>query len=112
MLYCIDFLIEYYGDSGPIVVRTNIVPILPKWFDVARELGYEVLDPNGNQREGFMPYNLAINEGRRSSSYTGYIEPFEESRSTLTVISYANVSQVWLMYLAFFTRLAYSVRKY
>ncbi len=38
--------------------------------------------------------NIAIKNGQRSSSYVEYVKPHEESRSTLTVIRYANVSQV------------------
>lgn len=38
--------------------------------------------------------NVAIRKGKRSSSYVEYVEPFERVRNTLTVIRYANVSEV------------------
>lgn len=44
---------EYYGNDGPIPVKTNMIPLLDVWFDAARELGYQVADPNGFQQEGW-----------------------------------------------------------
>jgi len=38
--------------------------------------------------------NKAANDGKRSSSYTQYIKPFENTRQNLTVIRFANVSEV------------------
>lgn len=46
-----DF-IEFYGNDGPIIVNSNIVPVLDLWLEAGNELGYSVGDPNGFQREG------------------------------------------------------------
>lgn len=38
--------------------------------------------------------NVAVRNGKRSSPYIEYVKPYEESRNTLTIIRYANVSEV------------------
>lgn len=43
---------EYYGNDGPIHINTSIVPVLDLWFEAGRELGYDIGDPNGFQRQG------------------------------------------------------------
>lgn len=56
--------------------------------------------------------NVAIKNGQRSSSYVEYVKPYEQLRKTLTVIRYANVSEV--QYLPFFLDIrvkAFSRRK-
>jgi len=45
------FWSEYYGSDGPITVDTNVVPILPLWFEAGQELGFPAEDPNGFQIE-------------------------------------------------------------
>ncbi|KAJ6630515.1 Glucose dehydrogenase [FAD, quinone] [Pseudolycoriella hygida] len=87
---------EYYGNDGPIEIHTSVLPVLDLWMEAASELGYEFDDPNGFQRESFTPMNVASKNGQRSSSYTEYVKPYEQSRDTLTVIRYANVSEVLL----------------
>lgn len=88
---------EFYGKDGPIMVNSNDdAPILDLWFDAGNELGYPVGDPNGFQRESFAPLNLAVRNGQRSSSYIEYIRGHEGSRKNLTVIRYANVSEILL----------------
>lgn len=95
------------------MVNTSVLPIHEVWMQAGRELGYDVHDPNGFQREGdlnkfdnhnfctpsfefvgFAPMNVAVRNGQRSSSYIEYVKPYEESRTTLTVVRYANVSKV------------------
>lgn len=47
--------------------------------------------------EGFVTFNMAINNGRRSSTYSEYVERWEKyplNNGKLTVIRYANVSEV------------------
>ncbi|CAL8130340.1 unnamed protein product [Orchesella dallaii] len=85
---------ENYGHDGPIIVDTDTPPFLPIWFDVARELGYNIADPNGYQTESFTPMAKAINQGQRSSSYNQYIKPVMGSRQNLTVHPYSMATQV------------------
>lgn len=42
--------------------------------------------------------NVAVRKGHRSSSYVEYVKPYEQSRDTLTVIRYANVTEVPFLY--------------
>ncbi|CAL8130336.1 unnamed protein product [Orchesella dallaii] len=83
-----------YGHNGSIVVDTDTPPFLPIWFDVAKELGYKIADPNGYQSESFSPTAKAINKGRRSNSYSTYIKPVKDSRQNLTVHPYSMATQV------------------
>ncbi|XP_037036059.1 oxygen-dependent choline dehydrogenase 1-like [Bradysia coprophila] len=87
---------DYYGNDGPIEVYTSELPILGTWLEAGRELGYEIGDPNGFQREGFAPMNVASKSGRRSSSYIEYVKPYEHTRNTLTVLPYSTVSEILL----------------
>ncbi|ODM88480.1 Oxygen-dependent choline dehydrogenase [Orchesella cincta] len=59
-----------------------------------KELGYQIGDPNGYQKESFTPMAKAINKGQRSSAYKSYIEPIKNSRQNLTVLPYSLVTQV------------------
>lgn len=71
--------------------------MIPMWFEAGRELGFETGDPNGFQKEGFVTFNMAINNGRRSSTYSEYVEKWEKdplNNGKLTVLRYANVSEV------------------
>lgn len=43
---------DNYGNDGPVIVKTNMIPLLDVWFDAGEELGYEVANPNGFQQEG------------------------------------------------------------
>ncbi|CAL8130344.1 unnamed protein product [Orchesella dallaii] len=85
---------ENYGHEGPVVIDTDTPPFLPIWFDVGRELGYKIADPNGFQSESFTPMAKAINRGQRSSSYNTYIKPIKESRQNLTIHPYSIATQV------------------
>ncbi|ODM88013.1 Oxygen-dependent choline dehydrogenase, partial [Orchesella cincta] len=85
---------ENYGHDGPLTIDTDTPGILPIWFDVARELGYKIGDPNGNQTESFTPMAKAINKGQRSSAYQSYIKPFKNTRQNLIVIPYSMATQV------------------
>lgn len=53
--------LEYYGQDGPILVNTTIVPYLDLWLQAGRELGHTVGDPNAFQREGNV--NIFTREG-------------------------------------------------
>ncbi|ODM86531.1 Oxygen-dependent choline dehydrogenase, partial [Orchesella cincta] len=83
-----------YGHDGLITTDTDTPPFLPVWFDVGRELGYQIGDPNGYQKESFTPMAKAINKGQRSSAYYSYIQPIKNSRQNLTVLPYSLVTQV------------------
>ncbi|KAG4079688.1 hypothetical protein HA402_009074 [Bradysia odoriphaga] len=87
---------DYYGNDGPIEVHTSELPILDLWLEAAKELEQDIGDPNAFQREGFTPMNIASRNGQRSSSYIEYVKPYEQTRSTLTVLRYSTVSEILL----------------
>ncbi|XP_035715873.1 oxygen-dependent choline dehydrogenase isoform X2 [Folsomia candida] len=89
-------LSRYYGTDGPIVVQSVEFPILPIWFAAGRELGFKIGDPNGYQTESFQPSNTPTRNGQRSSTYAEFVKPYENTRENLTVVRYANVSEVLL----------------
>ncbi|ODM93587.1 Oxygen-dependent choline dehydrogenase [Orchesella cincta] len=85
---------ENYGHGGPITIDTDTPPFLPIWFEVARELGYSIGDPNGYQKESFTPMAKAMNKGQRSSAFNQYIKPIMGTRQNLTVLPYSVALQV------------------
>ncbi|XP_021953045.1 oxygen-dependent choline dehydrogenase [Folsomia candida] len=85
---------DYFGQSGPIHVETNLPPILPTWFQAGIELGYKVQDPNALQEESFTPMVKSAKNGRRSSTYTGYLKKIMGTRSNLRVLMYSDVDEV------------------
>lgn len=44
--------IDFYAARGPLTVDSEMPPIISAWFQSAKELGYNICDPNGNQTEG------------------------------------------------------------
>lgn len=106
--------LDYFGQSGPIHVETNLPPILPTWFQAGIELGYKVQDPNALQEEckkiyflknfppsliishptAFTPMVKSAKNGRRSSTYTGYLKKIMGTRSNLRVLMYSDVDEV------------------
>lgn len=84
----------YYGNRGPLTVNSEMPPITTAWFQSAKELGYNVCDPNGNQTEGFTPVAMSMKNGERESTYTAFVKPYQNSRNRLTVLTYSEVEQV------------------
>ncbi|XP_037034227.1 oxygen-dependent choline dehydrogenase-like [Bradysia coprophila] len=85
---------DLYGDRGPFTVESQIQPIQSAWFQAAKELNYPVDDCNGYQRESFTPIVWTIVNGQRQTAYKSFVKPFEDSRKTLTVLTYSDVEQV------------------
>ncbi len=66
------------GDSGPLHVtrgpRTN--PLTRAFVEAGRQAGYPVTDDyNGEQQEGFGPFDSTIWQGRRWSAANAYLKP-------------------------------------
>ncbi|KAJ6644321.1 Glucose dehydrogenase [FAD, quinone] [Pseudolycoriella hygida] len=86
--------IDYYAARGPLTVDSEMPSITPAWFESAKELGYNIGDPNGNQKEGFTPVAMSLKNGERESTYTAFVKPYQNSRSRLTVLTYSEVEEV------------------
>ena len=69
---------EYRGGSGPVSVsrgKTNN-PLHAAFIEAGQQAGYpHTPDSNGYQQEGFGPYDMTINNGKRSSTSQAYLLP-------------------------------------
>jgi choline dehydrogenase-like flavoprotein len=89
---------DYRGGDGPIAVRraASPDPIFEAMFEAAVEAGHPTTaDYNGAQQDGIGTSQLAIGNGRRSSSATGYLRPALK-RPNLTLITGALARRVML----------------
>jgi len=87
---------EFHGDSGPLHVSNGHSPnpLFRAFREAGREAGFlETPDFNGFQQEGFGPYQLTINNGKRWSAASAYLRPALE-RPNLTIESHAMVSRI------------------
>ncbi|WP_374437160.1 choline dehydrogenase [Tabrizicola sp.] len=69
---------EFRGTSGPLHVsrgsREN--PLFDAFIEAGRQAGYPVTqDYNGQQQEGFGPFEATIHKGRRWSAANAYLKP-------------------------------------
>lgn len=69
---------EFRGTDGPLHVsrgsREN--PLFDAFIEAGRQAGYPVtLDYNGQQQEGFGPFEATIHKGRRWSAANAYLKP-------------------------------------
>jgi len=76
------------------LVNQEYAPGRDEWFQAGRELGFEIMDPNGPQEVGFTPVEFSRRFGRRVSSYAGYLKPILNSRPNLKVITKAYVTRL------------------
>lgn len=77
----------YHGTSGPLVVSNpeSENPAFKAFIDAGVEMGYpHNPDFNGEYQEGFGPFQMNINNGRRWSSANAFLHP-AKSRANLTV---------------------------
>ncbi len=86
----------FHGNDGPLQVcsHPDKHPLVERYFSAAAEAGIPFNpDFNGANQDGYGPMQATINAGRRCSTYDGYLAPVC-SRSNLTVISHAFVTQL------------------
>jgi choline dehydrogenase len=87
---------EFRGHGGPLVLErgpaTN--PIFRAMLEATRQAGYPATaDVNGEQQEGFGPFDRTIRRGRRLSAARAYLHPVMR-RPNLTVRTRAFVTRV------------------
>lgn len=69
---------EFRGTSGPLHVSrgTRENPLFDAFIEAGRQAGYPVTaDYNGQQQEGFGPFEATIHKGRRWSAANAYLKP-------------------------------------
>ncbi|KAJ8314943.1 hypothetical protein KUTeg_007093 [Tegillarca granosa] len=69
---------EYHSKKGPLsVTDVTMTEVADKFFDAAEELGYKVLDCNGNKgdNEGFCRMQATIGDGMRWSAFRAFLLP-------------------------------------
>ncbi|ODM93744.1 Glucose dehydrogenase [FAD, quinone] [Orchesella cincta] len=86
---------DQHGIGGPILITNqSYAPGLETWLEAGIALNYSVADPNGPQKISFTPIEYNKRAGRRISSYTAFIKPFENSRSNLKVVTRAYATEL------------------
>ncbi|KAK2170176.1 hypothetical protein LSH36_4g21009 [Paralvinella palmiformis] len=87
---------DYRGGSGPLAVsrgKTNN-PLHAAFIEAGQQAGYPYTpDSNGFQQEGFGPYDMNIDKGKRSSTSQAYLIPVLK-RSNLHTETQAVVNRV------------------
>ncbi len=69
---------EFRGTDGPLHVNrgTRENPLFDAFIEAGRQAGYPVTqDYNGQQQEGFGPFEATIHKGRRWSAANAYLKP-------------------------------------
>lgn len=87
----------YHGEAGPLWVSNSPLdnPVYRAFVQAGAEAGYPLTrDFNGEQQEGFGPYQRTIRDGERWSASFAYLRPVEGLRDNLTVLSTGLVSRV------------------
>ncbi|XP_021368482.1 glucose dehydrogenase [FAD, quinone]-like [Mizuhopecten yessoensis] len=77
---------EYRGKRGPLpVTRPNITPMQKLYLGAGKDLGYSLIDCNGEDQIGFSWMQSTIKQGERWSSYRAFIKPHLD-RSNLHIM--------------------------
>ncbi|XP_045123984.1 glucose dehydrogenase [FAD, quinone]-like [Portunus trituberculatus] len=86
----------YRGVGGPASVENKRwgTPLMHAILKAGRQLGYDVVDPNGPEQIGFSIPDMTTRNGRRGSSAESYVRPAAFRRSNLHVVMNALVTQI------------------
>lgn len=87
---------EFHGTGGPLSVSDPVFkhPICNAWIEAAKMAGYpENPDYNGANQEGVGFFQLTTQNGRRSSTAVGYLNP-ARSRGNLEILTNSHVTKV------------------
>ena len=87
----------YHGGSGPLRVThaKSDNPIFSGIIKAGAEAGHlTTADFNGQQQEGFGPYQLTIADGKRWSAAQGYLNPILGKRANLTCLTGARTTRI------------------
>lgn len=65
---------EYHGRYGPMGVSDGrFTPMADFYLKAGQEMGYNIVDYNGEDQEGFSSYQISTNDGVRSSTANSYL---------------------------------------
>jgi choline dehydrogenase len=87
---------DFHGGEGPLHVSNgrSTNPLFRSFIEAGVEAGHRrTKDFNGEQQEGFGPYQLTIRDGKRWSAAKAYLHP-ALGRKNLTIESHAQVARV------------------
>jgi choline dehydrogenase len=86
---------DLHGGHGPMAVSPGEgrSPFYTAVVEAGRQAGYPVTKDFNVDQEGFGPYDLTINDGRRWTAADGYLRPVM-SRRNLTVVTDARTTRV------------------
>ncbi|XP_050713696.1 glucose dehydrogenase [FAD, quinone]-like [Eriocheir sinensis] len=87
---------SFHGRGGPLTVTDKRwwPPLTSAILGAGKELGYDVIDPNGPEQIGFSVPDMTIREGRRGSTAASYVLPAATKKTNLHVLINAVVTQV------------------
>lgn len=87
---------KYHGRKGPLKLEVGPCqnPLFKAWLDAGEQAGYPTTtDNNGEQQEGFGPFDRNVHRGRRLSAARAYLHPVKK-RKNLTVICRALTTKI------------------
>lgn len=88
---------DFHGTEGPHKVTESPLdsPVFRSFIEAGKEAGYKLTkDFNGQQQEGFGPYQRNIYNGERWSSSFAYLRPIADTRPNLTIMSLGMVTKI------------------
>ena len=79
---------KYHNKGGPLAVSYSHVSNIPEIFVKAgKELGYEEVDYNGEEQEGFSKQQSTVRNGVRSSTISEFLRPAMNRKNTHVVVN-------------------------
>ncbi|XP_042895100.1 glucose dehydrogenase [FAD, quinone]-like isoform X2 [Parasteatoda tepidariorum] len=86
---------EYHSTGGPMAVESpNYHPIIEDpIFEAARNMGYEIVDPNAEKQTGFVEVQGSLRNMQRWSTAKAYLVPAEH-RKNLHILTNAYVTKI------------------
>ncbi|ODM99740.1 Glucose dehydrogenase [FAD, quinone] [Orchesella cincta] len=87
---------EHYGEStyGNMYVESRpYAPLRDEFIDGGKELGYDEIDANADQRTGFGDIEANIRNGARWGSYSAFIQPILD-RTNLKIAKFSHVTKI------------------
>nr|XP_045600509.1 glucose dehydrogenase [FAD, quinone]-like isoform X2 [Procambarus clarkii] len=87
---------KYHGRGGPLTVENKRwnTPVAWSFLKAGKQLGFDVIDPNGPEQIGFSIIDVTMRNGRRWSTNDGYLKPAARISPNLHVALNAHVVKI------------------